>query len=234
MPDEQAPRPGLFITIEGPEGSGKSTQARRLFEALRGDLPLVLSREPGGTAVGEAIRAIVLDERYAGMTAETEMLLFAASRAQYVREVVRPALLAGTSVLSERFVDASIAYQAYGRGLPVDVVRRVNEIATGGLVPDLSLLVDVDPAIGLARARNTAGKEGAVGRGDRLEQEDAVFHHKVRAGFLQLAREQPRRFAVVDGSRPADEVHTALVDAVRRLLQAHGWIAGSRPQNGRG
>jgi dTMP kinase len=197
-------------------------------------MPLVLSREPGGTAVGEAIRAVVLDERYAGLTAEAEMFLFAASRAQYVGEVVRPALVAGTSVLSERFVDASIAYQAYGRGLPVEVVRRVNEIATGGLAPDLTLLIDVDPTVGLARARNTAGKEGPVGKGDRLEQEDVGFHQRVRAGFLQLAREHPGRFAVVDGSRPADEVHSALVDAVRRLLQAHGWIAGSRPQSGRG
>jgi dTMP kinase len=234
MPAEQGSRRGFFITIEGPEGSGKSTQARRLFEALRAEMPLVLSREPGGTAVGEAIRAVVLDERYAGLTAEAEMFLFAASRAQYVGEVVRPALVAGTSVLSERFVDASIAYQAYGRGLPVEVVRRVNEIATGGLAPDLTLLIDVDPTVGLARARNTAGKEGPVGKGDRLEQEDVGFHQRVRAGFLQLAREHPGRFAVVDGSRPADEVHSALVDAVRRLLQAHGWIAGSRPQSGRG
>lgn len=233
-PAERAPRRGLFITIEGPEGSGKSTQARRLYEALRDEWPLVLSREPGGTPIGEAIRAIVLDERYVGMAPEAEMLLFAASRAQYVREVVRPVLETGRCVLSERFVDASIAYQAYGRGLPVDVVRRVNDIATGGLVPDLTLLIDVDPAIGLARARNTAGKEGTPGRGDRLEQEDVAFHNRVRAGFLQLAREQPRRFAVVDGSRPADEVHTALVDAVRALLQSHGWTAGSRPQIGRG
>ena len=233
-PAAQAPRRGLFITLEGPEGSGKSTQARRLYDALRGELPLVLSREPGGTPIGEAIRAILLDERYAGMTPDAEMLLFAASRAQYVREVVRPALEAGRCVLSERFVDASIAYQGYGRGVPVDVVRWVNDVATGGLVPDLTCLVDVDPALGLARARNTAGKEGRPGRGDRLEQEDVAFHNRVRAGFLQLAREQPRRFAVVDGSRPADEVHAALVDAVRRLLQARGWIPGSTPQGGRG
>jgi dTMP kinase len=213
---------GLFITLEGPEGSGKSTQARRLCEVLRHEIPLALSREPGGTPIGEAIRTIVLDDRYRGMAAETEMLLFAASRAQYVAEFVRPALEAGTCVLSERFVDASIAYQAHGRGLPVDVVRRVNDVATGGLVPDLTLLIDVDPAIGLARARNTGGKEGMPGRGDRLEQEDVAFHQKVRAGFLQLAREQPWRFVVIDGSLPADDVHAALVEAVRRLLRARG------------
>ncbi|MBI3997935.1 MAG: dTMP kinase [Armatimonadetes bacterium] len=220
---------GLFITIEGPEGSGKSTQARRLYEALRPEVPLILAREPGGTPVGEAIRAVLLDERYRGMSAETEMLLFAASRAQYVAEVVRPALEAGTCVLSERFVDASIAYQAYGRGLPVEVVRRVNEVATGGLRPDLTLLLDIDPAVGLARARAARGKEGVPGRGDRLEQEDEAFHARVRAGFLQLAREEPARFEVFDGSRPADEVHAVLAAGVRRLLRARRWPAGAAP-----
>jgi dTMP kinase len=234
-PAPPAPRAGLFITVEGPEGSGKSTQARRLYDALRGEVPLTLSREPGGTPIGEAIRAVLLDERHARMAAETEMLLFAASRAQYVREVVRPALAAGRCVLSERFVDASIAYQAYGRGLPVEVVRRVNEVATAGLVPDLTLLIDVDPAVGLARARNAIGKkEGTPGKGDRLEQEDLAFHQRVRAGFLQLARESPRRFAVVDGSRPADEVHAALVEATRRLLRARGWIGGGGSSDGGG
>jgi dTMP kinase len=221
------PRPrgrGLFVTIEGPEGSGKSTQARRLFDALAPMVPMILGREPGGTPVGEAVRALVLDERYHGMTATTEMLLFAASRAQYVAEHVRPALEAGTCVLSERFVDASIAYQGYGRGLPIDVVRRVNEAATGGLRPDLTLLIDIDPTAGLHRARNTDGKEGAAGRGDRIEQEDEAFHKRVRAGFLTLAHEEPARFVVVEGHRSPDEVHAAMAAAVRRLLTARGWL----------
>lgn len=216
---------GLFITIEGPEGAGKTTHARRLYEAFRTAIPLVLGREPGGTAVGEAIRAVLLDERFAGMRPETEMLLFAASRAQYVAEVVRPHLEAGTCVLSERFVDASIAYQGFGRGLPVEVVRRVNEVATGGLRPDLTLLLDIDPASGLARARNARGKDGPAGRGDRLEQETLEFHRRVRAGFLQLAREEASRFLVFDGSRPREEVHAALASAVRRFLRERGWPA---------
>lgn len=215
---------GLFITVEGPEGSGKSTQARRLLEAFRPRVPLTLAREPGGTEIGEAIRVLLLDERYRAMRAETEMLLFAASRAQYVAERVRPALDAGSCVISERFVDASIAYQGYGRGLPVEVVRRVNEIATGGLRPDLTLLIDIDPSAGLDRARNTAGKEGPAGRGDRLEQEGVEFHVRVREGFLQLAREEPSRFVVVDGNRPADEVHAVLAAAVRRALVERGWL----------
>ena len=217
-----ARRRGLFITIEGPEGAGKTTQARRLYEAFRNVIPLVLTREPGGTPIGEAIRAVLLDERHHGMAPETEMLLFAASRAQYVSQVVRPALEAGTCVLSGRFVDSSIAYQAYGRGLLADVVRRVNEVATQGIRPDLTLLIDVDPTVGLTRARNAAGKDGAPGRGDRIEQEDEAFHARVRAGFLEMAREEPSRFVVIDGGRPADEVHAALVAAVGGLLKAGG------------
>jgi dTMP kinase len=226
VPPSTPGRRGLFITIEGPEGAGKTTQARRLYEALRPQIPLVLAREPGGTPIGEAIRGVLLDDHYQGMTAETEMLLFAASRAQYVRAVVRPALEAGTCVLSERFVDASIAYQAYGRGLPPEVVRSVNNVATAGLQPDLTLLLDIDPAVGLQRARAAGGKDGLPGQGDRLEQEDEAFHARVRAGFLELAREEPSRFSVIDGGRPADEVHAALVAAVQRLLVARGWTTG--------
>lgn len=222
-PEAAGPRRGLFITVEGPEGSGKTTHARRLHETFRDVVPLVLTREPGGTQIGEAVRRLLLDERYRGMAPETELLLFAASRAQFVTEIVLPNLAAGRCVLSERFVDASIAYQGYGRGLPVEVVRRVNEIATRGLRPDLTLLIDIDPAVGLARARNADGKDGSPGRGDRLEQEDLAFHVRVREGFLELAREEPPRFVVVDGSLPRDAVHAALVDAVRRLFRERGW-----------
>jgi dTMP kinase len=225
-PAQEGRRRGLFITIEGPEGAGKSTHARRLYDTFRAVIPLVLTREPGGTPIGEAVRSLLLDERYRGMRPETEMLLFAASRAQFVAEVVLPNLEAGTCVLSERFVDASIAYQGYGRQLPIEVVRRVNEVATRGVRPDLTLLIDIEPVAGLERARHAHGKGGATGRGDRLEQEDLAFHQRVRAGFLALAREEPSRFVVVDGSRPRDDVHAALAAALRRVLQEHGWIAG--------
>jgi dTMP kinase len=224
-PAHRSPARGLFITIEGPEGAGKSTHARRLYETFRDVIPLALAREPGGTPIGEAVRVLLLDERFREMSAETEMLLFAASRAQYVAEVVQPNLEAGTCVLSERFVDASIAYQAYGRGLPIEVVRRVNAVATKGLWPDLTLLIDIDPAVGLARARNAKGKDAPAGRGDRLEQETVEFHERVRAGFLQMAREEASRFLVIDGSRPAGDVHAALVAGVRRLLTQRGWPA---------
>jgi dTMP kinase len=143
-----------------------------------------------------------------------------------VAEVVIPNLDAGRCVLSERFVDASIAYQGYGRRLPLEVVRRVNEVAVRGLRPDLTLLIDIDPVVGLHRARHAHGKDAPAGRGDRLEQEDVDFHSRVRAGFLELAREEPARFVVIDGSLPREDVHAALVAAVRRLLRGRGWPTG--------
>jgi len=208
---------GFFITLEGPDGAGKGTQARRLGEHLRRAAVDVLNtREPGGTPIGERIRQVLLDDAHREMAPETEMLLFAASRAQFVREVVRPALARGTTVLSERYVDASLAYQGFGRGLDVALVRTVNDVATGGLLPDLTLLLDIDPAVGLERVQ-AAGRAGAAG-GDRLEQETLAFHQRVRAGFLQLARESPKRFVVIDAQGDVERVHREVVRAVDGLL----------------
>jgi len=214
---------GLFITIEGPEGAGKTTQARLLYEHLRSRYPAVYTREPGGTVIGERIRALLLDVSHTRMSPLTEMLLFAASRAQFVAEVVGPALREGRLLLSERYVDASIAYQGFGRGLDVGQVRRVNEGATRGVMPDLTILLDIDPALGLQRARQTAGKEGRPGHCDRLEQESLSFHVRVRAGFLAIAHEEPDRIRVVDGSRAQGVVHDEVVRLVEGLLRARGW-----------
>lgn len=216
---------GIFITIEGPEGAGKTTQARLLHEHLRGRYHVVYTREPGGTAIGERIRAMLLDASNAAMSPFTEMLLFAASRAQFVAEVVEPALRDGRLLLSERYVDASIAYQGFGRGLDVDLVRQVNDGATRGVMPDLTILLDIDPALGLQRARQTAGKEGRPGRGDRLEQESVSFHARVRAGFLAIAHEEPDRIRVVDGSRAQGVVHDEVIRLVEGFLGARGWRA---------
>ncbi len=214
---------GFFVTIEGPEGAGKSTQANLLKERLQPLGPLLHTREPGGTPIGERIRSILLDEAGREMAAQTEMLLFAAARAQFVREVVEPALAAGHLVLSERYVDASLAYQGHARGLGIDVVRKVNAVATGGLMPDLTILLDIDPKAGLARARHAAGKDGRPGHGDRLEQEEVAFHIRVREGFRLLAREEATRFRIVDGSRDPRTVHEEILDAVERFLRARGW-----------
>lgn len=218
---------GLFITVEGPEGAGKTTQTRLLHDRLRRSFDVLYTREPGGTPVGEAIRALVLDERHREMSPQAEMLLYAASRAQHVAEVIEPALRAGRLVLSERYVDASYAYQGYGRGIGIDVVRAVNAAATRGIMPDLTILLDIDPAVGMERARRTAGKEGRAGRGDRIEQEDRAFFERVRAGFLALASEERDRVRVVDGNRAAEAVHRDVAALVDAFLSARGWRASS-------
>ncbi|MGH2359296.1 MAG: dTMP kinase [bacterium] len=221
-------RRGIFITIEGPEGAGKTTQARLLYEHLRSRYPVLHTREPGGTTIGEQIRTLLLDEDFREMAPQAEMLLFAAARAQFVREVVEPALREGRLVLSERYVDASVAYQGYARGLGVDVVRQVNSVATGGLLPDLTLLLDIDAQAGLERARGAEGKQGRRGRGDRLEQEALPFHVRVREGFLAIAREQPNRVQVIDGTGAQQVVHGEIVRRVEHFLISRGWrVSGS-------
>jgi dTMP kinase len=197
-------------------------------------------REPGGTAVGEHIRALLVDPRHAELAPEAEMLLFAASRAQLVVEAISPALARGRNVVCERYVDASIAYQGAARGLGVDVVRSVNDVATGGLCPDLTLLLDLDPETGLRRARSKArggtegggpagaappGAEGWDG-GDRLERETLGFHGRVREGFLALARIEPQRIRVIDAGRPVAEVRADITAAVEALLQTRRRAGG--------
>jgi len=198
---------GLFIAFEGGEGAGKSTQARRLAEALtaRG-YDVVLTFEPGGTELGRQIRALLLDKNSSDMTARTEAMLYAADRAQHVGEVIRPALERGAVVITDRYVDSSLAYQGGGRELDVAEVRRLSQWATDGLSPDLTVLLDIDPEVGLRRA---------TGPGDRLEDEELAFHQRVREAFLAIARHGRDRYLIVDVSAEgADEVHARLLDRV--------------------
>jgi dTMP kinase len=202
-----------FVTLEGGEGSGKSVQALHLKARLEGrGLSVVATREPGGTPVGEGVRGIVLHPPGgAPIDPLAELLLFEAARAQLVATVIRPALQQGAAVVCDRFADSSLAYQGYGRGLDLDLIERLNATATGGLRPDLTLLLDVPVHIGLARRR----REGGL---NSLDGENVAFHERVRQGYLALARKEPARWRVIDGSRTVDEVADAVWSAVREWL----------------
>lgn len=202
---------GRLITLEGGEGAGKSTLLAGLREHFRRTgQDLLYTREPGGTPVGEAIRALVLDPAHRGIAAETELLLMFAARAQLVRETLRPALAAGRWVLCDRFTDASYAYQGGGRGVDASRIAELERLATGGLEPDLTLLLDLPVAHGRARARQR-------GDADRIEAERDDFFERVRAAYLARAHADPDRFCVIDASQPAGEVLEAAVAAIDRL-----------------
>ncbi|RXZ01072.1 dTMP kinase [Fictibacillus sp. S7] len=206
---------GLFITIEGPDGSGKSTQIKKLAEFLQGNsVPFILTREPGGTAVSDRIRSLILDPAHPEMADETEVLLYAASRAQHVKEKIVPALQEGKLVLCDRFVDASVAYQAYGLGIPVEDVTRINRFATGGLKPDRSYLIDVAPEIGRQRMVSRYSGEGL----DRIEQKELDYHERVRSGFQKIYEENMERFLLVDGNQTVDEVFDEIIKDIKLLL----------------
>jgi len=207
-----APAAGRFITFEGPEGSGKSTQVALLAERLasRG-LPVEVTREPGGTAVGERIRGVLLDPATGDVLPETEALLFNAARYELVSTVVRPALEAGRIVLCDRYADATLAYQGHGRGVAPDWLARLNDAATGGLDPDLTVLLDLPVDTGLARRRGE-------GSWNRIDAADLEFHERVRAGYLELARSEPWRWVVVRADRSPDQVAEDIERAVTELL----------------
>jgi dTMP kinase len=213
--ERQASRPhaGWFVTVEGPDGSGKTLQAARIRDrAVAAGVPCLLTREPGGTWAGERIREILLG---AATTVEhlaprADALLFSAGRAQLVDEVIRPALARGELVVDARHADSTLAYQGYGRGLPVEELRSIQRFATGDLTPDLTILLDLPAEIGLARK----------GSGERNRFEagfDLEFHRRVRAGYLALADAEPDRFGVVDASGEPDAVFEAIVAVLRRL-----------------
>ena len=203
---------GKFIVFEGCDGTGKSTMIARLVSDLsaRG-VRVTATREPGGTAIGEKVRSILLDRHNTGMTMRTEALLYAASRAQLVEEVVRPALEQGNVVICERYFYSSLVYQGGAGGLDQEAVRRVNRWATGDLLPDVVVLLDMDPRASLSRRQ--AGK-------DRIENRQMAYHHAVRRHYLDLAREEPSRFVVIDASMAPDDVYAKVADAVERILES--------------
>lgn len=201
---------GYFITFEGVEGCGKTTQIRLLsdFFTTRG-IRTVLTREPGGCPIADKIRSILLDAENRALSPLAELMLYAAARAQHVTEVIAPALGAGNVVLCDRFSDATVAYQSFGRAIDRSVIDTLNLQACQGVTPDLTVLVDCDPNIGLERARRRI--EASSGpREERFELEALAFHQRVRAGYLQLAADQPDRFLVIDGSESIEAIFSAI------------------------
>jgi dTMP kinase len=200
----------MFITLEGPEGAGKTTQLARIEALLQSyGYAVVKTREPGGDAIGEKVRELLL---YGHPNPEAELLLFAAARAQNVSEVVRPALKSGKAVLCDRFTDSTIAYQGFGRGLSLEVISTVNTFATGGLTPDVTLLLDLPVAMGLARRRgDTAGE-------NRLDKESLAFHEKVRAGYLWQAKQEPSRLKIIDATQTPEGIFTQIQEVLTPFL----------------
>jgi dTMP kinase len=209
----------MFLTFEGIEGSGKSTIMERMAEQLhRQGLSVRMTREPGGTAFGRELRRLLLDIRSADFSVQAELLLFLADRAQHLQEVIMPALGEGTILLCDRYADSTLAYQGYGRGMPLDQITRLIEFATGGLWPDMTLLFDVPVELGLARARERNREEGAEVSEGRFEAERLEFHQRVRTGYLELAEQHSGRYAVVDASAPTDAVLRQALDLVCERL----------------
>jgi dTMP kinase len=207
----------MFITLEGPEGSGKTSHLPNLVEYLREKGYTVFpTREPGGTSIGEQIREVLHSLKNAEMNPRTETLLYQAARAQFVEQVVRPRLEAGELVISDRYADSTIAYQGYGHQQDLEQVRALVKYATGGLVPDLSVLLDVDVEIGLARGAKRRDKGGEWNRLDAYQLE---FHQRVRAGYLTMVKQEPERWVVVDAGKGWDEVQKQLQTTILKNLK---------------
>ncbi|KWX86056.1 thymidylate kinase [Paenibacillus riograndensis] len=209
-------REGFFITLEGGDGSGKTTVLGRVAAYLQNhSMPYLITREPGGIEIAEKIRSIILDPAHTAMDARTEALLYAASRSQHLAEVVEPALKEGLTVLCDRFVDSSLVYQGYARGLGIEEVRSINQFATGGLMPDLTFYLDVDPEVGLSRIAATQDREV-----NRLDLESMAFHQKVREGYRQVVESDPQRIVVLDANRPIHMVEQDIVQTLKdRILK---------------
>jgi len=207
---------GIFISFEGIEGTGKSTQARLLRDWLEGQgMEAVLTREPGGTEIGKGIRGVLLSEEHGAMDPVTELLLYAADRRQHIKEIVLPSLQQGLVVITDRFSDSTRAYQGSARGLDLKLLDVLDGAATGGLKPDLTLVMDMDVREGLLRNQN-------ANKRDRLELEDVAFHERVRAGFLDIQKAEPERVRLVDATGTVEDVHAGVLEAVGEFLKGRG------------
>jgi dTMP kinase len=210
-------RKGFFITFEGPEGSGKTTQAQLLYQHLLSlGYPVILTREPGGTPIGDRIRAILHDLAHSDILPTTEILLYSASRAQIVGQVIRPALEEGKIVICDRYADSTFAYQGYGHGLDLDSLRLITAFATGGLVPDLTFYLDLEVEEGLRRKR--AAFERGESEWTRMDQKELEFHRRVRQGYLKLAASEPSRWVILNAMEPVEVLQMRIRQIVEERL----------------
>lgn len=205
---------GLFVTLEGIEGSGKSTQTQMLVQHLKEhyDIHVVQLREPGTTVIGDKIRDVLLAREHSAMSQETELLLYVAARSQLISEEVVPALERGNAVFLDRFIDSSVAYQGYGRGIDLGQIYSLNRFATRKIYPDVTLLFDLPVKVGLRRAAQT-------GKPDRIEAESLEFHERVRRGYLEIAKQEPERFVVIDATQDPVTIHEQVKQAVLERLE---------------
>jgi dTMP kinase len=207
----------LFITFEGPDGSGKTTQVRLVADHLRAlGHDVLITREPGGTSIGDQIRTVLHDVKNVEMTPETEFLLYSASRAQLVQQVIRPHLARGGTVLCDRFADSSMAYQGYGRELDLEAVRLITQFATGGLTPHLTICLDLPVEEGIRRKQ--AAHAARAGEWNRLDQQTLDFHRRVRGGYLKMAQAEPDRWLVIDATQSIDNTQATICARLETLL----------------
>ncbi len=212
---------GIFITFEGVEGSGKSTQIELLAKALKTKgLKVVKTQEPGGTKIGVMIRKVLLDPKNKEIDPMTELMLYGASRAQHIKEVILPAIKEGNVVLCDRFSDATVAYQGYGRGLSIEEIRKLDRLLTGGMKPSLTIILDIDPEKGLLRAKRRIEENNSLKEG-RIEQEGFSFHKRVRDGYLKLASEEPDRLKVVQADLTVNEIHNRIIEIMKERFHWH-------------
>jgi dTMP kinase len=210
----------MFITLEGIEGSGKTTQIRRLAEFLEDKgVDCVTTRQPGGTLIGENIRSILLDPANSALEPLAELLLYMADRAQHINELIRPALKNGKTVVCDRYFDATLVYQGFARGLSIELIGQLHQLLFDDLKPDVTLLLDLPPQVGLERAWRQLNNGQRSGDESRFEAEAVAFHEKVRAGYLELARLEPERFRIIDAVQPQNQVFAAMRKIVSSFLK---------------
>jgi len=210
----------MFITLEGIEGSGKTTQIKNIVEFLENNgYDCVITREPGGTKIGEKIRSILLDPKNRDMAPACELLLYCSDRVQHIKELINPALSEGKTVICDRFFDATLVYQGYARGLDIDLITGLHEMTVDGLKPDITILLDLLPEIGLSRAWEQIDNGSRSVGETRFEKETLAFHEKIRAGYLELARLEPKRFCVIDASKSENQVKQQIINALSLFLK---------------